>query len=75
MGEPKKAQEYYDQALEIRRALGDRHGQATTLHNIGNNYLDLGELERALEYYEQSLSLKRAVGDPREESYTLDSIG
>ena len=35
MGQPRQALEYYNQALPIRREVGDRAGEAATLNNIG----------------------------------------
>ncbi|MEG3837296.1 tetratricopeptide repeat protein, partial [Microcoleus sp. Z1_C3] len=63
LGEKQKALEYYSQSLPLRRAVGDRSGEASTLNNIGLVYSDLGEKQKALEYYSQSLPLRRAVGD------------
>src|SRR5215469_16088270 len=38
----------YDQALRLRRAAGDRGGEAATLASIGAAYHGLGERQRAL---------------------------
>jgi tetratricopeptide (TPR) repeat protein len=38
LGEKPKALDYYNQALPILRAVGDRSGEATTLKNIGGVY-------------------------------------
>jgi CHAT domain-containing protein/Tfp pilus assembly protein PilF len=67
--------EYYNQALSIRRSVGDRSGEATTLNNIGVVYSDLGEKTKALEYYNQTLLILRAVGDRLGEVTTLNNIG
>ena len=67
--------EYYEQALPLLRAVGDRGGEATTLNNIGAVHSALGEQARALEYYEQALPLLRAVGDRGGEATTLNNIG
>ncbi|WP_333374309.1 tetratricopeptide repeat protein [Microcoleus sp. N9_B4] len=65
----------YEEALKLYRAVGDRRGEANTLHNVGNVYSGLGEKQKALEYYSQSLALRRAVGDRGGESDTLHNIG
>jgi CHAT domain-containing protein/tetratricopeptide (TPR) repeat protein len=75
LGEKQKALEYYSQSLPLRRAVGDRRGEASTLNSIGSVYSDLGEFQKALEYYSQSLPLRRAVGDLRGEAITLHNIG
>ncbi|MEC4867887.1 MAG: tetratricopeptide repeat protein, partial [Jaaginema sp. PMC 1078.18] len=75
LGELQQALDYYNQALSIVRAVGDRSGEATTLNNIGVIYSDLGEKQQALDYYNQALLLKRAVGDKGGEASTLSNIG
>jgi len=75
LGEKQKALEYYTQALALRRVVGDRAGEATTLNNIGWVYSDLGEKQKALEYYTQALAIFRAVGNRAGEATTLYNIG
>ncbi|MBG1240051.1 CHAT domain-containing protein, partial [Nostoc sp. NZL] len=75
LGEKQKALEFYNQALLLRRAVGDRAGEATTLNNIGAVYSALGEKQKALEFYNQALPLYRAVGDRAGEATTLNNIG
>jgi tetratricopeptide (TPR) repeat protein len=70
-GERRRALEYYEQALPIRRAVGDRAGEAVTLNNIGEVYRVTGEPHRALEYFEQALLIIREVGDRAGEATTL----
>jgi tetratricopeptide (TPR) repeat protein len=43
LGEKQKALEFYNQALPLFRAVGDREGEATTLNNISRVYNSLGE--------------------------------
>jgi tetratricopeptide (TPR) repeat protein len=49
LGEMRKALEKYDEALPLRRMVGDRKGEAETLNNIGMVYWSLGEMQEALE--------------------------
>ena len=51
----RKALEKYNEALPIRRAVGDRSGEANTLNNIGAVYRSLGETQKALEKYNEAL--------------------
>ena len=37
LGEPRKAIEYYEQALKISRDIGDRRGEGNRLGNLGNS--------------------------------------
>jgi len=75
LGEQRKALDYYEQALPLRRAGGDRGGEAATLSNIGAAWADLGEKHKALDYFVQALPLKWAVGDRGGEAATLHNIG
>ncbi|MCL6750391.1 CHAT domain-containing protein, partial [Nostoc sp. CCCryo 231-06] len=75
LGEKQKALDFYNQALPLRRAVGDRAGEATTLNNIGAVYSALGEKQKALDFYNQALPLRRAVGDRSGEATTLNNIG
>jgi len=63
LGDKHKALTYYEQALPLRRAVGDRGGEATTLNNIGMVYRALGDNQKALTYYEQALPLFELIGD------------
>jgi tetratricopeptide (TPR) repeat protein len=74
LGEKEKALEFYNQALSLSRAVGDRADEATTLNNIGRVYYDLDENQKALDYYGQALSLKRIVGDYAGEASILNNI-
>jgi tetratricopeptide (TPR) repeat protein len=64
-----------EEALKLFRVVGDRRGEAATLHNIGSAYSDLGEKQKALESYSQSLPLSRETGNRRGEATTLNNIG
>ncbi len=55
LGEPRKAIEFYEQALVIAREIGDRRGEGNALGNLGIAYLNLGEPRKAIEFYEQAL--------------------
>ena len=74
LGEKQKALDFYNQALPILRAVGDRGVEATTLNNIGRVYDALGEKQKALDYYNQALPISRAVGDPYLEATILNNI-
>jgi CHAT domain-containing protein/Tfp pilus assembly protein PilF len=83
LGEKQKALEFYNQALTLRRAIGDspeerlrqRGGEATTLNNIGRVYSALGEKQKALEFYNQALPLYHGMSDWEGEATTLNNIG
>ena len=73
-GQPKRALELYEQALPLRREVGDRAGEATTLNNMAEVYRTTGQPRRALELYEQALPLTREVGDRAGEATTLNNM-
>ena len=74
LGDRQAALTYYEQALPLHRAVGDRNGEATTLSNIGAVHNALGDRQTALTYYEQALPLTRAVGDRAGEAATRYNI-
>jgi nucleoside phosphorylase/tetratricopeptide (TPR) repeat protein len=74
-GENDRAFGYYDEALRIRRTIGDHKGEAETLNNVGTVHSSLGERERALGYYNEALVIWRDIGDHEGEAETLNNIG
>jgi tetratricopeptide (TPR) repeat protein len=70
-----EALRYYEESLAIRREVGDRAGEGTTLNNIGGIYDNQGNYPEALRFYEQSLAILREVGDRAGEGTTLNNIG
>ena len=69
-----KALEKFNEALPIRRAVGDRRGgYHAQQHRLG--LWSLGEMQKALEKYNEALPIRRAVGDRRGEAVTLNNIG
>ncbi|NJO47537.1 MAG: CHAT domain-containing protein, partial [Oscillatoriales cyanobacterium RM2_1_1] len=57
LGEPQKALEFYNQALPLFRAVGDRAGEATTLNNTAFLEKGRGNLELALKNIEAAVSI------------------
>jgi len=62
-GEYARAQELHEECLALQRALGDGHGVARTLNNLGIDARMLGDLARARALLEESVALLRAAGD------------
>ena len=54
--------------------MGDRHGEAATLVNIGDIYAMQGRYADALEHYETAVTILRAEGDRAGEGTTINSI-
>ncbi|WP_322732528.1 CHAT domain-containing tetratricopeptide repeat protein [Nostoc sp. ChiQUE01b] len=74
LGQYSKALEFLQQALAIRKHIGDRAGEGTTLNSIGSVYDNLGQYLKALKFYEQALDIHREVGNKIEEGNTLDNM-
>jgi CHAT domain-containing protein len=66
---------YYQQALTIRREIGDRAGEGNSLVSIGGIYESLGKYEEALDYTQQALTILREIGDRAGEGVSLNNIG
>jgi tetratricopeptide (TPR) repeat protein len=64
-------------ALALHRDLGDAHGAAVSLNDLGLFYSESGEPEKALDAYEEALkTLQQAPDrDPENEATTLGNIG
>ena len=52
----------HEEAMNVRRALGDLDGEARSLTNLASVAFERGEYRKACEVYEQSLRLKRRSG-------------
>jgi tetratricopeptide (TPR) repeat protein len=75
LGKMQDALDYYEQALVIRREVGDRSGEGTTLNDLGLLYRNLGKMQDTLDYYEQALVISREVGNRSGEGTTLNNLG
>ena len=73
-GQPQKALTLYEQALPIRREVGERAGEATTLNNMGEVYRITGQPQKALTLYEQALPITREVRDRAREATILNNL-
>ncbi len=65
----------HERALEIRRALGDRRGEAVELAHIGQTHWYADRLEEALRHLELSLTRFREAGDRASEATVLWNTG
>jgi predicted ATPase/class 3 adenylate cyclase len=62
-----------EQAIAIRREMGDWSRYATGLSNLGNIHTKLGEFDRAKSLYEESIALHRKLGEQHGEGQTLNN--
>jgi predicted ATPase len=66
---------FYEEALALRRGLGDKQGIAGSLNDLGNVAYWQGDYGRALALHEQSLALKRELGDRSDIAISLNNLG
>ena len=74
-GDYDTALDYLDKSLKIRQQIGDRQGEATTLHNIGGIYVARKEYEKALEWIQASLNNNLHIGNIHGAAVSMDYIG
>jgi tetratricopeptide (TPR) repeat protein len=72
--EEDEAIEYYRQALEITRDIGDPRNEKHWLSNIGSCYYRLGQLQNAINYFEQARDLAHELDDQRQEVAPLVNL-
>ncbi len=70
-----QAAAFHEQALAIRRSLGDVRGVGSSLNNLGVLARDRGDAERTLELCLEALALFRQVGDEHRAAIALISLG
>jgi tetratricopeptide (TPR) repeat protein len=75
LNKPADALNNYEQALRIRRSLGDRRGVAATLGEMGQAQTDLQLMDAALASYDEALKIRREIGDKQGVGTTLINLG
>lgn len=70
-----QAAAFHEQALAIRRSLGDVRGIGSSLNNLGVLARDRGDAERTLELCLEALALFREAGDEHRAAIALISLG
>ncbi len=70
-----QALNYFMQALEISKDLGDPRGMSSALEGIANVQVKLGLFKEAYENYMKSLEYNRVFGDQERELVTLLNLG
>jgi len=75
LSEYEQALNYYNQAISIFRAIGERDQEAYSLNQIALTYQDMGEMQKSLEAYKQSLAILNSIGNRAREGVTLNNIG
>jgi predicted ATPase/DNA-binding SARP family transcriptional activator len=73
LGDFERSAELFARSIEIRRANGLGSG-ASTLHSLGDLYLDAGDTPTAERYYREALALGLHEGDVRVGTYCLAGL-
>jgi predicted ATPase/DNA-binding SARP family transcriptional activator/Tfp pilus assembly protein PilF len=73
-GDHESARQFYQQALTLRRELGDRKGMAPLLGNLGTLASTQGDFDQARELEEAGLALKRELGDRQGVAVSLNNL-
>ncbi|GAB4207321.1 MAG: hypothetical protein OHK0022_35390 [Roseiflexaceae bacterium] len=75
LGQPHRAIELYQSALDSARANGDRFWEGVALASLGTLALSLGDGQHALDYHQQHLALAQTTGDQRGLATALGHLG
>ncbi|MGH9854535.1 MAG: tetratricopeptide repeat protein, partial [Blastocatellia bacterium] len=70
-----QALDHYNQALEIRRANGDKFGEAETLSAIGEIYTFKEETQKAIEHFNQALVMQQSLNERWSSAVTFFALG
>ena len=65
----------WQQALQIYRAIKNRHKEGWALGNLGAAYSSLGNYDKAIEYSQQRLVIAREIKDRNGEVQALSNLG
>ena len=75
LGQTAEAEEQYRKAVELRHALGDRRGEASSLRNLAQMATIQGHFDQAQAQLAQARSLFEALGDRNGLSATDNDLG
>jgi len=73
-GDYARAIEFHEAALRLYRELGDKHGIAFTLNNLGAQALVQGDYAQAAPLFEEGLAIARELGDRRLNAYMVHNL-
>lgn len=70
-----RAGDYFDQALELARAMGDPVTVAHSLNRLGNYLANIEQPLQALPHHQEALAIFERLQDPAGRAETLDLLG
>jgi tetratricopeptide (TPR) repeat protein len=68
LGDPRKAIDFYEQALAISREIGDLRGEGTDLFNMSHSLHALGQNEKAVSLAKSALAIFEEIESPHAET-------
>ncbi len=74
-GDYERARTCFEEALHLRRQLGDKSGMAGALNALGVLFHHRGEYEQAHDYYKQALALFQELDDRAHITVALNNLG
>lgn len=74
-GDLGRAQETFEDALQVAQQIGNRQGEAIALTDLGHVQLDRGELETARTFYVRAIAIQREIEDTRNTGSSLSNLG
>lgn len=75
LGQYKRAIEYQNKSLEIRKKIGDPKEEASCWRNLGNAYTSLRDYGQAIKYQQESYAITQRIGDRHGEANSLGNLG
>ena len=75
LGEYSKAEEHLNNALVIKKVIGDKEGEAACYGNLGDVSESLGEYGKADEYQRKALAIRQEIGDKQGEATCYGNLG
>ncbi|MEM7373732.1 MAG: sensor histidine kinase [Bacteroidota bacterium] len=70
-----KSNGYHVKALAIREEIQDSSGMASSLNNLGGNFVELGQAEQAIPYLKRALQIKRRLRTSQGKAMNLYNLG
>lgn len=74
LGDAAAARRCFERAMDLRAAIGDRHGVSTAMNNLALLELDDGDTDRARDLFEQTLVIKRQLGERQSLAIGLNNL-
>ncbi|MEM7592584.1 MAG: tetratricopeptide repeat protein [Cyanobacteria bacterium P01_A01_bin.83] len=65
----------FKQALKIQQEIGDRHGEACSLDNLGMTFRYLEKYSKSIEYHQKALKIRQCISELNGESSSLGNLG